>query len=241
MGKALEKQIKTIEDQGEKEIDALKDLKPKAITYKSDDDDKDSISKDIYNEILEERIDEILQMGKEISHNDLVYDFKGPTSSINLGKYGGPMYIYRQMKDVEKTLQQVEEEQRKKKLKNDLREIASGNPKHKSEKQSYTIKNVRNLYNSRQKIIDLLNDNAKITPSGICRPSTNKKNKTEETALKILTPKQILQRLLIALAQVKAGNNSESLLNEIRQIVYSLYQSKQMTEKVYNHIIESIQ
>ena len=175
LGKALEKQIKTIEDQGEKEIDALKDLKPKAITYKSDDDDKASISKDIYNEILEERIDEILQMGKEISHNDLVYDFKGPTSSINLGKYGGPMYIYRQMKDVEKTLQQVEEEQRKKKLKNDLREIASGNPKHKSEKQSYTIKNVRNLYNSRQKIIDLLNDNAKITPSGICRPSTNKK------------------------------------------------------------------
>ena len=68
-----------------------------------------------------------------------------------------------------------------------------------------------------------------------------KKNKTEETALKILTPKQILQRLLIALAQVKAGNNSESLLNEIRQIVYSLYQLKQMTEKVYNHIIESIQ
>ena len=175
LGKALEKQIKTTEDQGEKEIDALKDLKPKAITYKSDDDDKASISKDIYNEILEERIDEILQMGKEISHNDLVYDFKGPTSSINLGKYGGPMYIYRQMKDVEKTLQQVEEEQRKKKLKNDLREIASGNPKHKSEKQSYTIKNVRNLYNSRQKIIDLLNDNAKITPSGICRPSTNKK------------------------------------------------------------------
>ena len=51
----------------------------------------------------------------------------------------------------------------------------------------------------------------------------------------------MLQRLLIALAQVKAGNNSESLLNEIRQIVYSLYQSKQMTEKVYNHIIESIQ
>ena len=117
LGKALEKQIKTIEDQGEKEIDALKDLKPKAITYKSDDDDKASISKDIYNEILEERIDEILQMGKEISHNDLVYDFKGPTSSINLGKYGGPMYIYRQMKDVEKTLQQVEEEQRKKKIK----------------------------------------------------------------------------------------------------------------------------
>ena len=58
-----------------------------------------------------------------------------------------------------------------------------------------------------------------------------KQNKTKWTGLKILTPKQMLQRLPIALAQVKAGNNSESLLNEIRQIVYSLYQSKQITKK----------
>ena len=47
--------------------------------------------------------------------------------------------------------------------------------------------------------------------------------KQEGKGLKILTPKQMLQRLPIALAQIKAGNNSESLLNEIRQIVYSLY------------------
>ena len=63
---------------------------------------------------------------------------------------------------------------------------------------------------------------------------------TKGTVLKALTPKQMLQRLPIALAQVKAGNNSESLLNEIRQIVYSLYQSKQITKKVYNNIIKSI-
>ena len=67
-----------------------------------------------------------------------------------------------------------------------------------------------------------------------------KQNKTEETGLKILTPRQMLQRLPIALAQVKAGNNSESLLNEIRQIVYSLCQSKQITTNVYNSIIQSI-
>ena len=59
--------------------------------------------------------------------------------------------------------------------------------------------------------------------------------------LKILTAKQMLQRLPIALAQVKAGNNSESLLNEIRQIAYFLYQSKQITKKVCNNIIKSIQ
>ena len=57
----------------------------------------------------------------------------------------------------------------------------------------------------------------------------------------MLTPKQMLQRLPIPLAQIKAGNNSESLLNEIWQIVYSLYQSKGLTRKVYNSITNLIQ
>ena len=65
---------------------------------------------------------------------------------------------------------------------------------------------------------------------------------TRGTGLEILIPKQILQRLPIVLAQVKAGNNSESLINEIRQIAYSLYESKQITKKVYIvELIESIQ
>ena len=68
-----------------------------------------------------------------------------------------------------------------------------------------------------------------------------RQNETKEKGLKILTHKQMLQRLPVALAQVKAGNNSESLLKEIRQIVYSLYQSKQIAKKVYNNIIKSIQ
>ena len=56
----------------------------------------------------------------------------------------------------------------------------------------------------------------------------------------MLTPKQMLQILPTALAQVKAENNSESLLNEIRKDVYSQYQLKQITEKVYNSITKSI-
>ena len=51
----------------------------------------------------------------------------------------------------------------------------------------------------------------------------------------------MLQRLPIALAQVKAGDNSENLLNEIRQINYPLYQIKEITKKVYYNIIKSIQ
>ena len=54
----------------------------------------------------------------------------------------------------------------------------------------------------------------------------------DDSKLKILTLRQILQRLPTALAQVKAGNNSENLLNEIHQIIYSFYQSKEITKKV---------
>ena len=60
---------------------------------------------------------------------------------------------------------------------------------------------------------------------------------TKGTGLKILTSKQMLKRLPIALAQVKADNNSKKLLNEISQIVYSLYQSNEITKKVYDNII----
>ena len=58
--------------------------------------------------------------------------------------------------------------------------------------------------------------------------------------LKILTPKQMLQRLPIALAQVKAGNISKNLLNEIKQIMHSLYWAKEITKKVYSNIMNSV-
>ena len=91
--------------------------------------------------------------------------------------------------------------------------------------------------NTIENVFNLLNDNTRIRSEVIYK--ANKKN--TRTRLKILTPKQLLQRLPIALAQEKAGNNSENLLNEIRQIVYSLYQSKDISKKVYNNIINSIQ
>ena len=68
-----------------------------------------------------------------------------------------------------------------------------------------------------------------------------KKAATKGEGLKILTPKQMIQRLPVALAQIKAGSNLEHLLNEIRQIFYSLHQSKEITKKVYNSTIKSIQ
>ena len=63
---------------------------------------------------------------------------------------------------------------------------------------------------------------------------------TDNSKLKMLTPKQMLQRLPIALAQVKVGNNSENLLNEMRQVIYSLYQVKEITKKVCNNLMKSL-
>ena len=123
-------------------------------------------------------------------------------------------------------------------FKREFNQIKSGNPKQKSEMQLYTKRNVKNLYDSRQKIIHLFNNYSKIKSESIHK---SKHDETMGRGLKTLTHKQMLQRLPIALAQVKVGNNSESLLSEIRQIVYSLYQSKQITKRVYNNIIKSIQ
>ena len=61
-------------------------------------------------------------------------------------------------------------------------------------------------------------------------------NVSDHSYLRIFSPKQMLQRLPVALIQVKAGNTSENLLNQIRQIIYSLYRAKEFTEKLYNNV-----
>ena len=64
--------------------------------------------------------------------------------------------------------------------------------------------------------------------------------KQQGECLKILTPNQMLSRLPITLAQLKAGNNSEKLKNEIRQLLYSLYRSKKLTKQIYKSLIDII-
>ena len=96
------------------------------------------------------------------------------------------------------------------------------------------MKNIKNFYNSKENVVKLYNNYAKIISEAMYKSKHG-------TGLKILTPKQMLQRLPIAVAQGKTCNNSESLLNEIRQIIYSLYQSKIITKKVHNDMIKSTQ
>ena len=102
--------------------------------------------------------------------------------------------------------------------------IRKGN---KNVEQRKTLANINIFYNARNNAIKFIEHYGSIIleAKGLAREQ-------EGTGLKILTPNQMLKRLPIALAQIKAGNNSESLLNEIRQIVYSLYRSKEITKKV---------
>ena len=115
--------------------------------------------------------------------------------------------------------------------------IKERRPKNYDNKQENEIvtRNLCNFLKAREMVLNGFKSKiflTKSTGTGILN--------TDNSKLRILTPKQMLQRLTIALAQAKAGNNSENLLNEIRQIIYSLYQSKEITKKVYHNLMKSL-
>ena len=200
--------------------------------FDSDDDLATLRQKEIYNELTEEKKTEVKKLDDSVDRDKLIYKYKGSTSDANFNKYIGATDLINKIKDGDISLKQAINDQYK--LKSKLGDIKKGNPKRKLKKNLEVIENVDNLYDSRQAAIDIFIEYTERLSEARFR------SKQERTGLKILTPKQMLQRLPIALAQIKASHNSKSLLNEIRQIVYSLYQSKEITKKVYNNIIKSI-
>ena len=104
----------------------------------------------------------------------------------------------------------------------------------KTDNQKEVTNNLENFYISREEVINFFKDYGEMVLDAAYK---SKQNETEGKGLKILTSTQILQRLIIQKI-IQKGKNSESLLKEIRQNVYSLYQSKQITKKVY--ILKSI-
>ena len=131
-------------------------------------------------------MDEISKISGEINYNKLFFYYNSGyfTTPICLKKFKGSFNTFKEVRDGDKALQEIEQDE--KNLKSSLGEITSGNPKHKRECQLDTIKSVQSLHDSRQKVIDLFNNNAKIRSEA----SYNlKQNKTTETGLKILTPK----------------------------------------------------
>ena len=206
LGKAFDKQIKTIEDQGKEQVEALENLKPiersKAIKY---DDESLEQKQETYNKLFDEKLGEIKELSREIDNKNLNYDFTMKDSgSINFTGYNVPFTLFMKIRDGDISLKMVNKDQ-KKKIKRKFGQIKTGNPDHKSGKQLYTITNAKNLYDSRQKIIDLFNSYSKIKPEAIYK---SKQNESKGKGIKILAHKQMLQRLPIALAQVKSGNNS---------------------------------
>ena len=121
------------------------------------------------------------------------------------------MHIYNEIKNGNISIEKTEEDQ--KQFKSQLNEITTVNPKHRSKDQLKAIKNVKNLYNSRDKVIKLYKGYAKIISKAMYKTK-------QGTGLKILAPKQMLQRLPIALAQVKSGNMYDNLLKKIHQNIY---------------------
>ena len=186
----------------------------------------------IFNELINKRKKIMSKLYDRVDYNNLKFEYVGPTKEVNFYEYMNSKELFNAIKNSQIKFSEVKNKQNE--FLNKLRNIYVGK---KTLKQKEVINNLEKFYNSREEVINFFRDYIEMLSDA---NYDAKQNETKGKGLKILTPKQMLQRLPIALAQVKAGNNSESLLNEIRQIVYSLYQSKQITKKVYNSIIKSV-
>ena len=208
-------------------------MRPKEETRPNEDkSNNQQKTKIIFNKLIEERKKLMNELYGSVDYNNLKFEYVGPTKNVSFYEYIDSKNLFNAIKNVQVKFGAAKNKQDV--LLNKLNNIKIGK---KTIQQKETISNLVKFYNSREEVINFFTDCVEILYDANLNA---KQNETEGKGFKILTPKQMLQRLPIALAQVKAGNNSESLLNEIRQIVYSLYQSKKITKKVHNNIIKSI-
>ena len=154
--------------------------------------------KEIFNELVDERREKITNLNKTVNSDDLIYRYKGNTADLKFDKFDNALNTINKIQNSETKLADVKNNQEK--FKTCLGEIKKGNKKHRSKEQRNTLYNIEMLYKARNEAIKLYDDYS-------LTMSEAKTKATKQTGLTILTPKQILQRLPIALAQVKAGNN----------------------------------
>ena len=167
-----------------------------------------------------------------VDYNNLNFEYVGPTKDVSFYEYMDSKELFNSIKSSQIKFSEV-----KNKQKEFLNKLSNTRIGRKTPEQYKTINNLEKFYNSRVEVINFFRDYTEMLSDASYNA---KQNETKGTGLKILTPKQMLQRLPIALAQVKAGNNSEKLLNEIRQIIYSLYQAKEITKNVCNNLMKSL-
>ena len=238
LGKALEKQVKTIKDQGEKQVVALESLKDsdKKLTSIKDFIPTENLNPEIINEI--KRIEEI---EKNVDRNKMVY--KGTNETYDFRNFKTIRAFGNEIRNniISLDTANLEQVNLLSYINDFIRKTKPRNPE-KRKLRSDVLNSVTRLVNGREMVLKAFQSGIfhklEEPQKGEGANEMSRVNASER--LKILTPNQMFKRLPIALAQVKAGNNSESLLNEISRIVYSLYRSKEITKKVYSNIINPI-
>ena len=186
----------------------------------------------IFNELINKRKELMNKLYDSIDYNNLKLEYVGPTEDVSFYEYRDSKELFNAIRDNKIGFSEAKSKQ------NDfLSKLTDIKICRKTFEQEKVINNLERFYISRQEVINFFRDYTEMFSDANYRA---KQNYTKGTGLKILTPKLMLQRLSIALAQVKAGNSSENLLNEIRQIICSLYQSKEITKKVYNNLRKSL-
>ena len=179
---------------------------------------------------VKEEINRILKVEENVDREKLVYDSGKYTYDFRM--FNTIRIFVEDLYEGKITLEEADEDQ------SDLtdmineftKETRRRNSGKKQEKKTVT-KSLHNFLNAREMVLNGFKSKLFLTKS-------IGSDLADHSKFKILTPKQMLQPLPIALAKVKTGNNSENVLNEIRQIIYSLYQAKETTKKVYNNLVK---
>ena len=139
LGKAFEKQIKTIEDQGKKQVDALNTLKSdnkitiKKYTYDPNDTPFISKQKEIFNKLVDERLEKITSLDEEVNSNDLICRCRDNTADVSFNEFDNAHVFINKIQDGKKELTNVKKNQEK--FKSYLGEIKKGSKKSKEQKK----------------------------------------------------------------------------------------------------------
>ena len=160
LGKAFDKQIKTIEDQGKKQVDALNTLKSdnkitiKKYTYDPYDTLFISKQKEIFNKLVNEKLEKITDLGEKVNNDDLIYRYKGKFADTKFDEFDNALGIINKIRDGKKDLAEIKNNQQDFKLY--LGEIKKGAKKSKEQKN--TIYNIEMLYKARNEAIKFYDD-----------------------------------------------------------------------------------
>ena len=200
LGKAFEKQIETIQDQEKKQVYALNTLKSdnKKLTIEDKSNNHSKVTT-IFNDLINKRKEIVSELYDGVDYNNLKFEYVGSTKDVSFYEYRDSKERFNVIKNSQIKFSEARNKQKEFLIK--INEVKIGK---KTTEQKEVIKNLS--YNSREEVINLFRDFTEMLSDA---NYSAKQNETEGTRLKILTPKEMLQRLAIAPAQVKVGNNSE--------------------------------